>query len=178
MAPSVRHQTFTGQGDDVVTLAAPVGFGVLSFECLRCSSNTVVQSPESDLFVNEIGPYSGTRLIGAGLDASTTRLQITATGSWKLTVGGVDTVKAFDGRKAVSGHGDNVLVLRPGPEIVHFTHGGKSNVALTVLALDGRYIDLPINEIGHYDGTVLISADGAAVVVQVTADGAWSLTPR
>ena len=36
-----------------------------------------------------------------------------------------------------------------------------------------------INEIGSYDGTVFFKVTGSeAALVEVTADGAWSLTPQ
>lgn len=37
-------QVLEGRGDDVVELDTPVSFGVLVFECPRCTGNTVVRT--------------------------------------------------------------------------------------------------------------------------------------
>ena len=79
----------------------------------------------------------------------------------------------------MSGEGDDVLLLLTAPKTAHFTHRGESNFQVGLVADSLRSPDGVINEIGSYDGTVFFKVDGSeAALVEVTADGAWSMTPQ
>jgi hypothetical protein len=178
--PATPRQDFSGKGSDVIKLAAPVQLGILRFSCPKCSGNTVVKTDADvdNLMVNAVGKYSGTRWIGTRGD-TTSRVQITATGSWTITIGGIDLVPVHDGTDAVKGTGDDVWIYRVLPSTVAVTHTGRSNFVVQE-AMDGLSSpDLAVNEIGSYEGTVLFPGDGTnAGLVQITADGAWSVTPK
>jgi hypothetical protein len=179
-APDVPVQNFSGSGSDVVNLTTPVQFGILKFSCPKCSGNIIVKTDaeiDPDL-VNRTGRYTGTRWIGARGD-TTSRVQITAKGAWTLTVGGLGLAAQHDVNDAVTGQGDDVLFYRVLPQTVVASHKGTSNFIVQE-AMDGlNPPDLSINEIGSYSGTVMFPGDGSnAGLVQVTADGAWSLTPK
>jgi hypothetical protein len=56
-------------------------------------------------------------------------------------------------------------------------HNGTSNFQVHLLDTKGREIDTCINEIGRYDGTQVIPIKKAGeYMLNVTADGAWSIT--
>src|SRR3546814_7249202 len=66
-------QELTGAGDSVLDVNIATT-AIVTFSCPTCSSNTVLTTngPES-LLVNEIGPYTGTRLLNTSEGSITTR---------------------------------------------------------------------------------------------------------
>jgi hypothetical protein len=171
-APAVPPQKFTGKGNDVVDLPTPLDAGVVQFDCAKCSRNVIVKT-EGDLLVNTIGKYTGTRWI----TQQTSRFEIQATGSWTLTVGGFDLATTAGDKAPVSGHGDQVLLFPSSPDKAHLTHKGDRNFIVQVIGADSSYPDLLVNDIGSWDGTVAMPDAGSLALVQVTADGNWTLTP-
>ncbi|MFC5996973.1 hypothetical protein ACFQE5_22435 [Pseudonocardia hispaniensis] len=178
--PPAPMQTFTGTGPDVVDLQQPVGFGIIVFSCPKCTGNTIVKTDAriDNLIVNRIGPYGGQHWIGARGD-ETSRVQVTAKGDWKLIVGDLSLARRAAPGQAVSGTGDEVVLYSTGPDTVHLTHNGTSNFAVWVMTDSLVAPDLPVNEIGRFDGTVMFPVRGSeAALVQITADGGWTMTPR
>lgn len=63
--------------------------------------------------------------------------------------------------------------------IAKVTYRGGGNFAIWTVGPDGDEIDLLVNEIGAYSGTVLFNEDGGEVVaLKVEADAAWSALIR
>ena len=60
--------------------------------------------------------------------------------------------------------------------IAEITHNGKSNFIVNTVDASGDQVDGLVNEIGKYDGTVLIepSEEHHPVAFEVDADGEWS----
>lgn len=168
-------QTFTGTGDEVVTLAPPRDYAVVAFSCPSCSGNVVVKA-DADLLVNEIGRYSGKTLYGmSGASASTPldRVQVNAKGSWTLTVGGLGTARQISS-PPTDGTGDDVLLISSPKDVATLSHAGRGNFAVWAATERGG-VDLVVNEIGRYDGTVMLPADGGGMLIAVEADGEWTL---
>ncbi|GAA2012464.1 TM2 domain-containing protein [Microbacterium ulmi] len=91
-----------------------------------------------------------------------------------------DTFGTFD---AVTheGAGDSLIALPAGAQagIVTATHSGSSNFAIQGLdAANESTAELLVNTIGAYSGTTVfgVNALGDATQLQITADGAWTLT--
>jgi hypothetical protein len=165
--------TYTGKGDDVVTIKKDAGPGIVTFECAKCSGNTVLQSDGSEsLLVNTIGSYSGRRLIDATDGSVTSTLTVKATGSWKITVAsGLASANAGD--TSVSGRGDDVAMLTGKISKAAITNkGGQSNFVVQAYGSSG-FPDLAVNTIGGYSGTVPIH--GPAVLA-ITSTGNWTVT--
>jgi hypothetical protein len=179
-AATVPAQSYSGTGNDVVTLTTPVDVGIVEFDCPRCSGNTTVKSDASidaDLVSKFSGSYSGKVWIGMR-GGTTSRLQITASGPWTLKVGGLDLATLYDATEPVKGTGDDVVLYRTTPPTVDLTHSGKSNFSVLVMTDTIGYPDLAVNAIGKYRGRVMFPSKASdAVLVQVTADGAWTMTP-
>ncbi len=79
-----------------------------------------------------------------------------------------------------TGRGDNVVDIGAGNSryVIHGTHNGSRNFIVTALDTNLERVDGTFNEIGVYDGTVLLNIYGSASDVrylQVEADGDWSL---
>lgn len=169
-------QAFTGTSDQVVTLSAPRDYAVVNFSCPSCKGNVVVKSDE-ELLVNEIGRYTGKTLYGMSGGSSMsplTRLQVNARGPWTLTVGGLSTARQVTSPPA-NGTGDDVLLISSPKDVATLSHTGESNFVVQAATEQGG-TDLVVNEIGRYNGTVMLPADGGAMLMAVTADGAWTLS--
>lgn len=90
---------------------------------------------------------------------------------------GVCTRCGLESYETVSGNGDDVVtdvMVGDGIYRVHFTHNGRSNFIIKSYDAD-RNKDLLVNEIGRYDGSVLLSGT-APYSFEIDADGAWSYT--
>lgn len=175
-------QTYSGNGNDVVDLTTPVTVGILTFDCPKCPGNTMVKSDagiDEDLVHNfTSNSYSGKRWLGMR-GGTTSHLQITAKGAWTVKIGGLETASQYDATSPVSGKGDDVFLYRVSPQKVAATHNGSSNFAVWVMTDRLSGPDLAVNEIGKYSGTVLFPASGSdAALVQITANGAWTITPK
>ncbi len=164
---------YTGKGDDVVTIKKDSGPGIVTFECPRCSGNTVLQSDGRDsLLVNTIGSYSGRHLIDATDGSVTSTLTVKATGSWKITVAS-GLASAQRAESNANGHGDDVVLLTGKISKAAITNkGGNSNFVVQVYDSSG-IPDLAVNTIGGYSSTVPIH--GPAVLA-ITSNGDWTVT--
>ncbi|MFF4874949.1 hypothetical protein [Micromonospora sp. NPDC000668] len=173
--PTPKPKVIKGRGDDVVRIPELTDLAVVKFVC-RCSSNTVLRSdgPEG-LLVNDIGAYTGKRWINLEDGALTTQFEVEAAGSWTLTIGSIDQMatKATTGK--ASGKGDDVVVLGGDATAVKITHSrGSSNFAVHAYSLESGEGGLLVNEIGGYSGVRPLTAPA---LMQVTADGNWTIAP-
>jgi septal ring-binding cell division protein DamX len=170
-----KPRVIKGRGDDVVDIPPLTDIAVVVFDC-RCTGNTVLTSdgPEG-LLVNEIGSYRGKRWINVENDAQTTQFEIEASGRWTLTIGTVDRLARQAPSGKASGTGDDVVVLGGSATKARIKHTkGQANFVVEAYSLDTGQGGLLINEIGGYSGTRPLNAPA---LVQITADGTWSITP-
>ena len=83
----------------------------------------------------------------------------------------------------LSGHGDAVVKASAldgtdGPGVATFTHDGHGNFAIWSLDANVQQLDLLVNTIGPYNGTVLFDKQSSQHTesLQITADGNWTVT--
>lgn len=83
----------------------------------------------------------------------------------------------------LTGHGDAVIKASAldgtgEPGVATFTHDGSSNFAVWSLDANVNQIDLLVNTIGAYKGTVLFDKQSTQHTgsLQITADGNWTVT--
>lgn len=174
-------RTYRGNGDAVINIAKPDGSR--SVAAVQSSyggaGNFIVWGLDSaygntDLLANAIGSYSGTALLDESDRGSrTTWLEITAEGPWTITVKSTKVLPAYGAGRAVSGRGDTVFRYTGGRSTRHFTHSGRSNFVVWSYAGSG-VDDLLVNRIGRYSGRVRYPGPG---LVEVTADGSWTIRP-
>jgi hypothetical protein len=180
-AATVKTQAFKGKGDKVVKFTIPEDLAAIAKITNSGGENFVVESLDSsgstnDLLVNTIGKYAGTRLFDGDAGMHSVAFKIQSTGSWTVTIMGVSSARAWNGRTALKGRGDDVVrVSPPIARLATFqvTHAGAENFAVTTYASDSS--NLVVNEIGEFSGEEQF-ADGT-LLVGVEADGAWSITP-
>ena len=146
--------------------------GYVRFECPACTGNTVVKTDgEESLLVNTIGAYKGTKWINIKDGSSTRTLTVKATGRWTLTISDADKLPKYDAA-AASGAGDSVVVFHGAASKAKITNSGTGNFVVQVVSNSG--MDLAVNDIGNYDGTVPLTGPA---IVQVTSDGKWTIAP-
>jgi hypothetical protein len=125
---------------------------------------------ETDLLVNDIGRYRG-RVLFDESDHSVA-FSITASGTWTATIDPIERAPRWNGAEPATGSGDQVIRLIgewDGFTVLALRHRGSGNFAIWAYGGDR---DLLVNEIGNYDGEVLM---GDAVLLEITADGTWTI---
>ena len=172
--------TIEGQGDDVIDLSVPEDAPAVASIVHDGDSNFAVEVDvdseliDQDLLVNTIGAYEGQHALN--VDGAVSEAVVTADGAWAIDVAPLaEAAQDFDDLEA-SGTGDAVLWAPEGVGgAVAISHEGESNFAVTAA---GDYMlspELLVNEIGSYEGTVRL--EEPTVLVSVTADGDWSISP-
>ena len=79
----------------------------------------------------------------------------------------------------IEGRGDDIVdvpVVTDAPVVATFTHRGSSNFAVVSFDGAGGRISLLVNQIGNYTGTVPFNFSTPPAELEITADGAWTLT--
>ena len=102
-------------------------------------------------------------------------LEITATGNWEVTIEPLFTARlVLCSEGSAVGEGDDVVVVSDFIDsggAATLTHNGDSNFSVWAW---GTTRDLLVNEIGAYDGTVLV--ESGLFIWDVSADGDWTVT--
>ena len=166
----------SGRGDKIVKLAAQdfptiariTGKGAGKFAVI-----SYIGAEYDDLLVNEIGSYAGTVYVAAGVS----RFKVSSSGSWTIEVRPIEAARQWDGASPITGKGDSVVTLSGGGSgITTIKNKGHSNFAVVAYALDGEYLDLLVNEIGSYNGEVLLPDQDPVLLVIGAVGGTWSLS--
>ncbi len=94
-----------------------------------------------------------------------------------VTVAPAVTVAPNEAVHEFSGTGDDVaqLSLGNGLVLVDATHAGRRNF---IIRLRGSSDELLVNDIGVYKGTSVLGAAGGHFLLEVEADGAWTIRVR
>lgn len=163
----------SGSGDDVVSVSLPDGVYVMATAHNGDGNYSIWDCVGTDknLPVNTIGAYSGTHILFGG-DHD---FEITASGDWSLEINEMNEIDTFQ----CGGSGDTCIGYYTASEDdsapYRFTHDGERNFTIWMYTSETQ--DLLVNEIGTYEGKKLLRfSDGEVVVMQVTADGRWSIS--
>lgn len=77
----------------------------------------------------------------------------------------------------MTGEGDSVVLLTGGSfGATTIRNQGGSNFAVIAYSEFGDYLDLLVNEIGNYEGEVLLPADDPMLLVIHAVGGSWSMS--
>ncbi len=167
----------TGQ---VVTdkFTPPSGVNRITFDH-QGQSNFIVHvfkaDGSEDSLVNAIGNYHGEVLL---FTSDPVYLEIKADGPWSAVVEAVARDNAAAG--VYAGHGDTVSQAfdpaQSGPVPYALTHNGESNFIVHLYCVGG--IDSVANEIGKFEGQVVVRFSDGPCIWEVKADGDWSIKPK
>jgi hypothetical protein len=170
--------TLSGSGDSVPGLTIPGDARAILEIAYAGAANFAVVSfgpgdDYLDLLVNEIGAYSGRRPVNfviGQFDGPVRYLEITASGPWAINV-----LPLSQAHTGWAGSGDDVVAITPKSfnRPMTITHNGLSNFIVWSYSKTAR-LDLEVNEIGSYTGTVLL--DAGASYLDIGADGSWTFT--
>ncbi len=172
------YGTFTtvvksSRGDAIIALPKGAKAGLV-IATHKGSSNFQVSGLDAgnqstiDGLVNEIGNYTGTTAYGL-MDMGNTpvKLQIVADGSWTIKIAPISSARVLPA--STSGKGDAVFKFEGDAADFAITHKGSSNFQVQQYGGD---LNMGVNEIGNYSGTVPFVA-GPTVLV-IGADGTWT----
>lgn len=159
-----QPETHTNEGVGQVFTSWPAKPGFVTFECARCEGETTVTTSAGDVLFKANGPYKGTHWINMDDDAPIDYYQVKATSAWSLTVADFDKLPSFgEGGPGPSGTGDTVFLY----------NGSKDSAKV-------ENVDA-LKAAGYGDNAVKTLDDGRfqrQSIIQVSAGGAWSITPR
>ncbi|MFD8498901.1 hypothetical protein [Amycolatopsis sp. NPDC059657] len=162
LMPSVFRQpeVHTNEGVGQVFTSWPAKPGFVTFDCARCEGETTVTTSRGDVLFRATGPYKGTRWINMDDEDPVGYYQVKATSAWTLTVADYDRLPSFyQGGHDPAGTGDTVFLYQGTEDSARMTGVGGLEAANLV----GTRI-----EKGGLKGPS---------IVQVSASGAWSITP-
>ena len=167
----------SGQGDDVVEVSIPETAVIVTFTHSG-SSNFAVSSLDADfesidLLVNTIGSYTGTRPMQFIGDEQVGGFEIAADGDWSYVIAPLE--EARRAQCPTEGEGDDVVIIEDflsSGSPADLTFDADTNFAIWAWSTDGR--DLIVNDIGPYEGTVVVPSGMA--VWDITGDGgSWTV---
>ena len=118
----------------------------------------------------------GTRLFDTSAGEHSVALKIESNGTWTIAVKPITSAKAWNPATAATGTGSMVLRVTgvlDDVAVMTIAHKGTSNFAVSTYSDEG--VDLQVNEMGRYSGESLFP--GSTILVEIEADGAWSITP-
>ena len=156
------------EAQDVPTVATISNRGQGNFAVI-----SYIGAEYDDLLINEIGRYDGSVYVAPGVDT----LEITSGGQWQVDRSFIDAATPWDGTSDISGQGDSVVVLTGGSfGATTIRNRGDSNFAVIAYSEFGDYLDLLVNEIGNYEGEVLLPIDDPVVLAIHAVGGSWSMS--
>jgi hypothetical protein len=122
-----------------------------------------------DLLVNTIGNYDGrvSTIFGNDKDKY---LEISSEGSWRVTFSPIIAMPELANNQVMTG--DDVIALKSNALKLNIKNTGESNFVVRGITSDYK-VDLLVNEIGNYEGTVP-NRDYKILVVE--SKGTWQIS--
>ena len=173
--PTPEPVVLTGIGDGVVDFVWS-GLGLLHITYSGGSNFAVISYDTNgeylDLLVNTIGSYEGTVPLNF-MEKGATRFEIKSSGNWEIQILPLGMIRREVIPGTITGIGDDVIYLDgKDPDLVKVDAStAKSN--FSIWAWSATDVDLLVNEIAPYTGTVVALSDMYLLVVG--ADGNWSI---
>lgn len=167
--------TYTGSGDDVLTIAPPDDqIWLLYARGNSAGQYFAVKGYDDDmnsteLFVNTASPYDGTTI---DYTQRTTTLQVEASGDWTIEIRSVYTAPIIAPGESMSGTGDEVVLLAGWPQTAHIT-GNAGATYFGVKTCGTISNELLVNTDDPYDGTVLMKGDPYLMAIRAADD--WTI---
>lgn len=167
--------TYTGNGDDVITLAPFDGVFVFHITGNSSKHHFAVKGYDSNgentgLFVNTTSAYDG---ITIDPKQETTTLEVNASGDWIIEVQSINKMETISSGETLSGSGDTVIVVSSYGSTATIS-GNAGNNHFAVKSYGRKRDKLLVNTTEVYEGTVMLS--GEPIILEIDAVGEWSIT--
>lgn len=167
--------TYTGNGDDVITLAPFDGVFVFHITGNSSKHHFSVKGYDSNgentgLFVNTTSAYDG---ITIDPKQETTTLEVNASGDWIIEVQSINKMETISSGETLSGSGDTVIVVSSYGSTATIS-GNAGNNHFAVKSYGKKRDKLLVNTTEVYEGTVMLS--GEPIILEIDAVGEWSIT--
>jgi hypothetical protein len=180
--PEPKIIIFTGSGDSVVDLIKDDWPAILHITGNDASNHFAIRALDNnneliDGLVNEIDPYDGYLPLDFREGEKTVRFQVIAKGEWKIEVLPIMAHFAdnyLDVPGVFEGSGENIFLLvgdTPDKAIISGNEVGAHFAVRSYGHQSG--MDILVNEIEPYNGTVVLAAD--TLMIQVKGKGNWSI---
>ncbi|WP_430646940.1 DUF4190 domain-containing protein [Agromyces sp. GXS1127] len=172
----------SGTGDDVVAIPDGVAGGIVTatFDGDGGAAFTLTlldasNQPSGDPLVDATDDYEGTTAWGVADASSARSVQVTASGSWTLSIEQMSAASELP--NAANGEDDTVYLYGRGAATLAATHTGDDAEDPFVVAQQSQQAfggAALIDVTGAYDGSVPLAAGPSVVVVRSTED--WTLS--
>jgi len=158
------------------------GLTIFTAQC-GCQANFSVEIDNAsgamvDIPINVIGTYNGS--VAEGLPQGSYILKVTADSAWTVNVTQPRNRAGAGLPQTYTGTGQQVVgPFAAGSSVrvqAQNTSTGGGNFVVQVNGSDGSMQDIPINEIGSYNGsTISNNLNGGVYWLSVNSDGNWSV---
>lgn len=167
--------TYTGSGDDVITLDPFDGVFVFHISGNQSKRHFSVKGYDingnsTGLFVNTTSTYDG---ITVDPSQETTMLEVSATGNWTVEVQSILSMSSISSGETLSGSGDSVVLVSSYGNTASIS-GNAEGHHFSVKTYGNERDKLLVNTTDAYSGTVMLTGD--PFILEIDADGAWSIT--
>lgn len=165
----------SGSGDDMIEIPSST-LSLLTITYTGPSNFAVKSLTESldsiDLIVNTIGDYHGTQLMLTKNNKNPYYLEINSSGNWDIDFQPIESASFIENGATLSG--DDVVFLPPqDAKKLNITYSGEHNFVVRGVSLSTGRIDLLVNEIGSYSGSV---PNKSYAMLLVESSGDWSVS--
>ena len=174
--PPAEPITYTGTGDDFISIEKPEGLELAALLHVRGnpeSRHFAVLSfdefgEQVSLLVNTTDPYEGLVPLDFMDGEYSTHLEINATGDWEIEIRPLALIDSYDVPGEVVGNGDYVFAIEGQSQSV-LIEGNPQERHFAVVGYGDRY-HLMVNTVDRYDGRVRVPSDVAIIEVAATSD--------
>ena len=168
----------SGSGDSIVDVERPDTPALIHITGNDAGQHFAVMSYDSEgerieLLVNVTDPYDGICPLDFMSGEHTTRLEISATGEWRVEILPLTAARTLTVPGSIEGEGDDVLwLVGATPDLATIVGNAGGHYFGAWAYGDGR--DMLVNTTDPYEGTVILSSDATLLALQAT--GAWNVT--
>ena len=167
--------TYTGSGDDVITIGAFEDLRVFHITGNAADRHFAVKGYNekgnyTELLVNTTDPYEG---VTFDPKMETTTLEITATGEWSVDVVSILNMPLISAGETLSGDSDSIILLRDYGATATIK-GNADERHFAVKSYGAKRDHLLVNTTEEYEGTVMLKDE--PVILEVDAESPWTIT--
>lgn len=146
-----------------------------------CGGQAATDAQRSDTIAKDLTPVSAATSKPTRTPAPTATPMPTRTPAPTATMRPTLTPVPTFAPQVLAGKGQQATTkfnLPDGLVVFDMQHDGKRNFIVKVLDDQGKTVELLVNDIGPFEGSKAVGIKGGTFVMDVSADGNWSITAR